>query len=242
MTRWLWVSIILTVLVTAGTVYVYFDPEFNALLPDPVPTHWNIHGQTDKWTPKAEVLPYFLIGPAAMGLLCLLTPLLPWLSPRQFSVEPFRKVYDYVMGLVVVLFAYLQGVILLASFEARGALINWLVGGIFVFFALLGNVLGQIRRNFWMGVRTPWTLASETVWNNTHRLAAWLFVGVGISGAVAVVIGVPLWICFAGIIIAALVPIFYSLWLYKRLEHEGKLDRSDLSAPATVGSDASGQR
>jgi uncharacterized membrane protein len=176
-----------------------------------------------------------------MALFCLLTPLLPWLSPKQFSVEPFRKVYDYVMGLVVVLMAYLQGVILLASFEARGALINWLVGGIFVFFALLGNVLGQVRRNFWMGVRTPWTLASETVWNNTHRLAAWLFVAVGILGAVAVVIGVPLWVCFGAIIVAALVPVLYSLWLYKRLEREGKLDQSDLNAAQAASAELSGQ-
>lgn len=225
MSRWLMVSIALTVLVLAGTLFIYFDPELNALLPDPVPTHWDIHGHTDKWTPKADVLPYFLIGPSAMALFCLLTPLFVWLSPKQFSVESFRRVYNYIMGLVVVMMAYLQGVILLASFEAQGALINWLVGGIFVFFALLGNVLGQVRRNFWVGVRTPWTLASETVWNNTHRLAAWLFVAVGILGAIAVAMGVPLWICFAGIIAAVLVPVLYSLWLYKRLEHEGKLEQ-----------------
>ena len=49
--------------------------------------------------------------------------------------------------------------------------------------ALLGNVLGKVRRNFWVGVRTPWTLADVRVWERTHRLAAWLFTVAGLVGA-----------------------------------------------------------
>ena len=53
-------------------------------------------------------------------------------------------------------------------------------------------VLGQVRRNFYVGVRTPWTIADEGVWNRTHRLAAWLYTASGCAGCVAVLAGAPL--------------------------------------------------
>jgi uncharacterized membrane protein len=89
-------------------------------------------------------------------------------------------------------------------------------------------VLGKVRRNFYMGVRTPWTLASERVWNDTHRLAAKMFVGAGVIGLVAVVLPVPLPAVIISVvvlmIIAGLTPAVYSLILYKRLEKLGELD------------------
>jgi uncharacterized membrane protein len=59
-----------------------------------------------------------------------------------------------------------------------------LVGGIFLFFALMGNLLGKVRRNFWMGIRTPWPLAGDAVWIATHRAAARLYTAMGLIGAV----------------------------------------------------------
>src|SRR5262249_44821666 len=101
---------------------------------------------------------------------------------------------------------------------------RWLIAGFFLFFALMGNVLGRVRRNFWMGVRTPWTLASETVWNQTHRLTAWLFVAGGLAGFVAVVAGAPVVWCFVGFLVALVaLPIGYSFALYKKLERLGRL-------------------
>lgn len=100
---------------------------------------------------------------------------------------------------------------------------RWLFAGMFLFFALIGNVLGRVRRNFWMGVRTPWTLASETIWIQTHRLAAWLFTAFGAAGFLAVLLGVGMVWCFAGLIVVSLVPVVYSLVLYKRLEKQGRV-------------------
>jgi hypothetical protein len=106
-----------------------------------------------------------------------------------------------------------------------------MLAGILVMFSLLGNVMGKVRRNFYVGVRTPWTLASERVWNDTHRLAAKLFVGAGIIGLLAVVLPLPLPAVIitvvASMIVAGLIPVVYSLILYKRLESWGaRLGRS----------------
>jgi uncharacterized membrane protein len=99
-----------------------------------------------------------------------------------------------------------------------------MMGGMFLFFALMGNVLGKVRRNFWVGVRTPWTLASEAVWVRTHRQTAWVWVAGGTVGFLAILAGVPPLLALI-LVLPPLVlyPVVYSLVLYKRLEREGKL-------------------
>jgi uncharacterized membrane protein len=224
MTRWLTLSILLTLAAFGGSLYIY---EFQYdRLPERVPIHWNIRGEPDGWVSKLDVIWTFLLMPAAMAGMVVLTAVLPWLSPKPFDVERFRDTYGYLMALVVALFGFIHLLILFGSLEPPGTfdLGRWLVGGIFLFFALIGNVLGRTRRNFWIGVRTPWTLASETVWIQTHRLTAWLFVVIGIAGFAAVIASVPLVWCFVAFMtLAVLVPVLYSLVLYKRLERQGKL-------------------
>lgn len=221
MNRWLWGSLILTLVAWAATLYVYQGRY--ELLADEVPVHWNIKGQPDQFVPRDRALPWLMIAPGGMVAMLLLTLALPWLSPRQFDIERFRGTYNYLMMLVVALFAYIQVVLLIATLQAPVDTGKVLVGGVFLFFALLGNQLGKVQRNFWMGVRTPWTLASETVWIRTHRLSAWLYTAAGLVGFVCILIGVPMILCFIGFMAAVFYPIFYSLWLYKRLEKQGKL-------------------
>ena len=64
-----------------------------------------------------------------------------------------------------------------------------LMGALFLFLILIGNVLGKVKRNFYIGVRTPWTLASEKVWYATHRFAAKAFVIAGLLGVLSVIFG-----------------------------------------------------
>src|SRR5262245_58682757 len=190
MSRWLWIALALTVVTLGGTLFLYFFG-YN-YLPERVPVHWNIRGEPDQWTTREGVLPYLLISPGIMVLMMGLGVLLPWLSPKPFDVDRFRPTYEYVMTLIVGLCAYIQVAILLATVDHGEFAIRMMIGGIFLFFAAIGNVLGKVRRNFWIGVRTPWTIASEKVWNQTHRLAAWLYVGIGIIGLIAVFAGVNL--------------------------------------------------
>jgi uncharacterized membrane protein len=227
-TRWWYVSIALTGIalgVSLDVYYFHYDD-----LPEMVPTHWDANFNVNGWTPKSHILTVFLLLPLFMAGLCVLTPLLPWLSPRHFRVDTFRDTYGYVMMLVVALMGYMQVAVLWGAMlppeENKRLFMRFLLGGLCLFFALMGNVLGKVRRNFWMGVRTPWTLASETVWNQTHRLAAWLFVAAGLLGfATAMVMPQQgVWVVFALIMAAALAPVFYSLFLYKRLERQGKLE------------------
>lgn len=189
-------------------------------LPDRVPTHWNFRGEIDGWS--SPPLAAFLMPGTMAGLFGLLF-ILPWLSPRNFTVDTFRETYNYVMVIVTALMGYMHVIILQAGLHQKIDVSKALVGGLMLFFALIGNVLGKVRRNFWMGVRTPWTLASETVWIATHRFAARLFVGGGLLGALAAWLGVPLSACFVLLMVVAFAPAIHSLILYKRLERGGRL-------------------
>ncbi len=98
-----------------------------------------------------------------------------------------------------------------------------LIAGIFLFIAFMGNVMGKVRRNFYIGFRVPWTLASDRVWNDTHRLAAWVMVAAGLIGFVLVVAGVSPVVALGLLIGSMLIPAVYSFVHYKSLERRGAL-------------------
>ncbi|HET6882797.1 MAG TPA: DUF1648 domain-containing protein [Pirellulales bacterium] len=190
-------------------------------LPEKVPIHWNIRGEVDGYGQKQWAV---FLTPGVMIALLGLFRVLPWLSPKPFTLDTFRGTYEFAVALTMGLMAYIHGLTLWAAWAGPVDLGRALIAGLCLFFALLGNVLGKVRRNFFMGVRTPWTLASERVWIDTHRLAARLFVAAGVIGFVlSLALGgtTAFMAAFALIMLAAFVPAVYSLIHYKRLERQG---------------------
>jgi uncharacterized membrane protein len=125
---------------------------------------------------------------------------------------------------VVGLLGYIQLVLVWGAWTHTMAMNRPMLGGLAVFVTLLGNVIGKVRRNFWLGVRTPWTLASERVWYSTHRLAAKSLVVAGLSALLTAILGLPalLTLCLIGA--GFVVPVVWSLLYYKRLERSGRLE------------------
>lgn len=186
-------------------------------LPEQVPIHWNASGQVDGYASKIFGSSFMPVG---MAVLLLLLFALPWLSPKNFKVEPFQGVFNYVMLVLIGLFLYIHGIMLDSALHPGQSFAKPMIGGLFVFFGLIGNMLGKVKRNFWMGIRVPWTLASDAVWDATHRFAARLVVVASFAGAIGVFFGVPIAWAFWVVIAAFIVPVFYSAWLSKRLEGE----------------------
>jgi uncharacterized membrane protein len=155
---------------------------FYANFPDQVPIHWNAAGEVDNYSSKA--VGAFLFPGITLALYLLLL-VLPFVDPKKDRYLEFRKTYHYFKGFIT---AYLFAIYLLASIASLGYPISinlWmpvLVGSLFV---LLGNYMSKIKPNWFMGIRTPWTLSSEEVWNKTHRLGGKLFIlsGILIAGA-----------------------------------------------------------
>jgi len=196
-------------------------------LPAQVPVHWNALGRVDR---LASPWTLFAVGPGIMAATMALFALLPVLSPRRFELESFERTYLAVMLIIVGLVGYTFLVALEAGLHGTLDVPRALVGGLCVMSILLGNLLGKVRRNFYVGIRTPWTLASERVWYATHRLGAKVIVATGLAGLVLVIAGVFPLIPAAIAIAGFLVPVVYSLVFYKRLEREGGLE-----GPARAG-------
>jgi uncharacterized membrane protein len=204
----------LIVLCELATLLVY--PQ----LPESVATHWDADGVANGFSPRWSL---FLITPALMLGMIALFAALPWLSPRRFEVGSFAPTSSYLMLLIVALLAYVHLVILWKATGGALDIVRAVLGAASVFLVAIGNVLGKVRRNFFIGIRTPWTLASERVWYATHRLAAKAFVAAGLAGLAIVFAGLPVWLWTAVIVASAVVPLVYSLVLYKRLERDGLL-------------------
>jgi uncharacterized membrane protein len=189
-------------------------------LPLRVPTHWDARGEPNGYSPRWAL---FLLGPGLMAAILLLFRFLPWLSPKHWEVESFRSTYLYIMVVLVCLIGYVNGVTLWADLGRPINVGKAVIGGVCLLFALLGNVLGKVRRNFYIGVRTPWTLANERVWNATHRLAAKTFVAGGLVGLALTAMGTSALSPFISLMAGTLVPVVYSLVFYKQLERSGQL-------------------
>lgn len=189
-------------------------------LPDQVPTHWNGRNQANGYSSRGSL---FLWGPGLMTGMILVFAALPWLSPKRFEVDTFKSTYLYIMVLGVGLLAYTNALILWSALSGPINMVRACLGGVSVLIALMGNVMGKVRRNFWVGIRTPWTLANERVWNATHRFAAKAMVLVGAAGLIVGFVSELFWVWFAIILVGLLSPVLYSLIYYKRLERSGQL-------------------
>ena len=188
-----------------------------ARLPDQVPMHWGFDGEIDRYGSKNEL---WLIG--ALGpLFALLFQFLPRLDPKKRNYERFHTYYEAFALVLVAFIAVMMGIALLESFRpgtvSMGRVVSALVGLLFVF---IGNLMGKVKPNFFMGIRTPWTISDPDVWNRTHRLGGGLFFLTGLVTVVSALLlpeAVTFWVLLAGALAAALVPTVMSyLWYRKR--------------------------
>lgn len=210
-------AVALCVLISLG-VLVYVVPNY-LKAPDQVPTHWNAAGKIDAYGPKGTMLimPFMPI----FGLVLLVA--LPWLSPQKFKIDTFRETFNFIMVVVSALMGFIGVVITYATLNPHFDITKPMFSGIMLFIGLIGNLLGKVQKNFYVGIRTPWTLASDKVWVATHRLGARLMTIAGFLGCIAIWCGLPPMPVFYVFIVLVLYPVFYSLILYKRLERLGAL-------------------
>jgi len=159
---------IFLIILLSFAVGVYFYPQ----MPDRVVSHWNARGEADGHMSKFWGLFLMPIISAAMALLFLA---IPKIDPLKENVKKFRKYFDAFIILILLFLFYLY---LLTIFWNRGAMFNFifaLVPPFAVLFYYLGVLTEHAEKNWFIGIRTPWTMSSETVWKKTHKLGGRLF-------------------------------------------------------------------
>ncbi|NNU90026.1 MULTISPECIES: SdpI family protein [Anoxybacillus] len=146
-------------------------------LPSEVAIHWNAAGEADGFTNKwwgALLLPILLTGIVALIVF------LPKVDPRKENYEKFEKVYRIFLH-VFILFLFSIHVVTLAYNLGFPVQVDIVVPiGVGVLFIVLGNYMPKIKPNYFIGIRTPWTLENEVVWQKTHRVGGKVFVIMGV--------------------------------------------------------------
>ena len=159
-------SILLTVVSLLLSLTVFSS------LPEQIPAHWNVHGTVDRFAPKLTVF----IFPGIIFLITILFQFMRRTDPNSDNYDKFQREYHrytFVIGLV---FFAVQIMTIAAAFrmDFNVNLIFCLgIGSLFIF---IGNLLPKTKHNYFIGIRTPWTLADEQNWFRTHRIAGKIWV------------------------------------------------------------------
>jgi len=184
-------------------------------LPEQMASHWDINDEVNGFIPKfwgVFLMP--LITLAMLGLFLVL----PGIDPLKENVAQFRESFNFFIALISAFMLYIHGLTLAWSlgyqnFKMSAAMLPFL-GSLFI---AIGLMLRKSKRNFFIGIRTPWTLSSDSVWDKTHQLGSVLFMA---SGALAIIGGffggtIAFLMMFVPLIGSSLLLVIYSYVLYR---------------------------
>ncbi len=167
------ICIILAVLPIILCIFVYGD------LPEQVPTHWNFEGEVDGYGNKSTYA--FLSGlPLLLHILFSITPKI---DPKGKNIEKFKGFYNSFKVFMIIFMdvVFFASLFVILNPETQlieiGDVVNGMIGIMFIF---IGNYMPRAKQNYSFGIKTPWTLASETVWIKTHRISGYTFILSGV--------------------------------------------------------------
>jgi len=184
-------------------------------LPEQMASHWDANDQVNGYISKFWGV--FLMPIITLGMLALFL-VIPNIDPLKANIAQFRESFNLFIVLIVAFMLYVHGLTLVWSlgyqdFKISAAMLPFMG----VLFIAIGRMLRKAKRNFFIGIRTPWTLSSDSVWNKTHQLGSVLFMA---SGALAIVGGffggmIAFWLMFIPLIGSSLFLVVYSYVLYR---------------------------
>ncbi len=205
----------LPLLVLVAIPFIYLGVIWNQL-PDSVPMHWNIQGEIDRYGPKSQV---WILPAITSGLIYLILLVVPAIDPKKKIAQMGRK-YDQLKFALVASMSALACVIIymIQQGESAGTTPILVIVGLLI--AVLGNYMKTVQPNYFIGIRTPWTLEHPEVWEKTHRLGGKIWFAGGILMIVLAFLTGSQWQLYLILglpIILAVIPLVYSYQEYRRL-------------------------
>ncbi len=202
--------IALLIIILAFAISIYFYP----IMPDKIASHWDAQGQVNGYMAKFWGL--FLIPLLSIILLALFL-LIPKIDPLKENIAEFRKYFD---GFIVLLFLFLFYIHLLTIFwnlNIHFNMIQVLMPALAILFYYIGILTANAKRNWFIGIRTPWTLSSEKVWDKTHQLGGKMFK----ASAIIALLGIffqqfAIFFVLIPVIFTAVYTIIYSYFEYQK--------------------------
>ncbi len=206
----IWSGVLIAVMVAMGVYGQMTIPAGTEIA-----VHWNVSGEPDRFADSSLAL-WFVPGLALLvsGVLAVV----PLIEPRRKHLLESGGLYvrTWVGSMMVVTLA--QGIMVMSGVGMELPVAEIILAAVGLLLALIGNVLGKSQSNFFVGIRTPWTLSSDASWDKTHRLAGRLWVSGGLATAVlAFVIEPPygVWVIIGLILFMVAVPLAASFFYWK---------------------------
>lgn len=184
------------------------------LLPEKLAAHWNAQGEIDGYWGKTEAL--FFIPLLGLGLAALFL-VIPRIDPLRKGFKEFRRQYDFFVIAIMLFLAYVQALTIAWNLGLEFGMMQFLAPAIGLLFYAAGVLIRNTKQNWFVGIRTPWTLSSERVWNKTHEKGAVLF---KLSGLVAIfgafLPSLAFWLIIAPVIVSAIALVAYSYLEFRK--------------------------
>lgn len=160
-----------------------------------VPIHWNAKGEVDGWASPEEARRFIWMMPGITIFVSLILALGAKIDPRQKNIERSSKAYLAVWIGMLIFMTFINSLVSYSMIKGslepeltQGFIPSIILGSTSVLFVIIGNYLPKTRSNWFLGIRTPWTLSSETTWAKTHRVTGRLFIAMGILGILSVIL------------------------------------------------------
>jgi uncharacterized membrane protein len=205
--------IIVTILIVLATlVGVALWPR----LPDPMASHWDVNDQVNGYMSKFWGV--FLMPLMTAGLVLFFLAI-PKIDPLRANIAAFRDVFNVFIVLFVGFMVYIYILTLLWNMGYTGFnMSEAMLPALGVLFFFTGYLMRKAKRNFFIGIRTPWTLSSDRVWDETHRVGSVLFMIAGVLAFLGSFVGgvTAFWFILVPVMASALVTLVYSYVVYQR--------------------------
>jgi uncharacterized membrane protein len=204
-----WFGIVVAIVTAAISVWAY------PRLPPTVATHWGLDGTPDGYSSRLMAVS---IMPLVLVFMTVIFNVLPKVDPRRENYARFLSSYWLIANAVIVFLLVAHAMIIASGLGFDVKIDRLMPLGVGLLFVFLGNYLTRVEPNWFIGIRTPWTLSSDSVWRRTHRTGGWLMVIGGLVLAASAFVPRPAFLVLfvATIVIVAVIPIVQSYVLWKR--------------------------
>lgn len=196
-------------------------------LPDRIVTHWNAAGVPDGTMSRTLGL---ALTPALAGVLVVAFALIPRIDPLGENIAEFRAVYDWFVVAFTAFMAVIHVGVVAFNLGYRFDFTLLVLAAVSLLLYFVGVLLGHARRNWFVGIRTPWTMSNTEVWDRTHALAAQLFKLTAVLGLVGLLFGdLAVYFLLVPALLTAVATVAYSYYAYVQLN--GASDAATETAP-----------
>lgn len=185
---------------------------FYSQMPDLMATHWGFDSEVNGYMSKFWGL--FLV-PIITGALFLLFMFLPKLDPLK-GIYKFQQAYDWFIFAIVLFLLYVHGLIIIWNLGFKFNLGQLIMPAMSFLFFCIGLLMERTKRNWFVGIRTPWTLSSDKVWNKTHKVGGTLFKIAAVISLIGLLFPNFSLIFVVPIILVSIYLVVYSYWAYKK--------------------------